>query len=537
MVPLVGGGSAQQCVPSSGECGCNVYAIEDGATTLCYNETGEGHCDGSRFCTPEGLSACSALVPAEEICNGLDDNCDGDTDEEGALGCTTWFVDTDGDEFGVGNGTCSCEEPGQDLVTQGGDCNDLNPNVNPDATEHCNNYDDNCDDSIDELGAEGCIPAFLDADLDGHGDPLTAVCVCPPLVAGFTSSADDCDDKTADVSPSLDEVCGDGIDNNCNLQTDEENADGCDVYYLDGDGDGYGVSESFKCLCEPSTLYAGDVSGDCNDVSPVINPLADEQCNGVDDDCNGQTDELPAHLMCPVPPNGTPICDGECGIEGCLPGWYDMNEDLLDGCECKADFNDVVDNICPNAIQLGNISDSGEQMSVGGKMVPATDEDWYQVNVVDSADTTCDTLHFKVLFVNNPEGAYALDVYRGGCLPTDQVCVLSDEYVYAADFRNEALNIGQCPCSDIVTTAAQAGCGGEADLTGTGGGESPSTFSTAICDAFPHFAEPNMNYCSDDSSSYYIRVYLRPDFIGIPPCAAYELEISNGIYQSSATGP
>ena len=69
------------CQPESGACECSDWAIENGATTTCLIANGEGTCQGSRTCTDEGLSECDAPIPAAEVCNGLDDNCNGDVDE------------------------------------------------------------------------------------------------------------------------------------------------------------------------------------------------------------------------------------------------------------------------------------------------------------------------------------------------------------------------------------------------------------------------------------------------------------------------
>ncbi|MCA9518856.1 MAG: hypothetical protein KC635_28165, partial [Myxococcales bacterium] len=69
------------CAPTSGTCGCSVYAALVEASTACWVENGDGRCDGERVCASSGLSACSAGTPAAEVCNGADDDCDGETDE------------------------------------------------------------------------------------------------------------------------------------------------------------------------------------------------------------------------------------------------------------------------------------------------------------------------------------------------------------------------------------------------------------------------------------------------------------------------
>lgn len=71
------------------------------------------------------------------------------------------------------------------------------------------------------------------------------------------------------------EVCGDLVDNDCNGQADEEEAEGCTTYYVDVDGDGYGTSEiSGRCLCEPEGEYTADNQDDCYDRNSEAHPGA-----------------------------------------------------------------------------------------------------------------------------------------------------------------------------------------------------------------------------------------------------------------------
>ena len=75
------GGSSLQCVSTDGVCACSETATNLGLTTPCAQTNEYGTCDGSRSCEPEGLSACDAAVPQDEACDGLDNDCDGQTDE------------------------------------------------------------------------------------------------------------------------------------------------------------------------------------------------------------------------------------------------------------------------------------------------------------------------------------------------------------------------------------------------------------------------------------------------------------------------
>ena len=82
-----------------------------------------------------------------ESCNGIDDNCNGSTDE--GLVFENYYADADGDGFGTGAPLYLCSDPGVQYATNAGDCNDASSSINPSATESCNGIDDNCNGLID----------------------------------------------------------------------------------------------------------------------------------------------------------------------------------------------------------------------------------------------------------------------------------------------------------------------------------------------------------------------------------------------------
>lgn len=245
-------------------------------------------CDGA----PEGYVAdntdCddtnAAVNPAaEEICNGIDDNCNGEVDETGV---TVFYADADGDGYGDPEvTTIACDAP-EGYVLDNSDCDDTNAAVHPGALEICNEIDDNCDGGVDE-GLE-FTTFYKDNDGDGYGNPDLPLNTCTGAPDGFVVDNTDCEDFNAAINPGETDICN-GIDDNCNGDIDEDAV--YVTYFADADGDGYGNSEISTEACDGAPEgYVAD-NTDCNDTNAAINPGADEICNGIDDNCNGDTDE------------------------------------------------------------------------------------------------------------------------------------------------------------------------------------------------------------------------------------------------------
>jgi hypothetical protein len=172
-------------------------------------------------------------------------------------------------------------------VTAGSDCDDNDPWLNPDGEEVCNNIDDDCNGTIDD-NASDATTYYADTDGDGFGSALNSVAECSQP-SGYLEDATDCDDTAADAYPGGAEVC-DGLDNDCNGTTDDDDAADADTWYLDSDGDGFGDDLVTATACDEPSGFTSE-PGDCDDGATNINPGAAEYCNSVDDDCDGALDE------------------------------------------------------------------------------------------------------------------------------------------------------------------------------------------------------------------------------------------------------
>ncbi len=277
------------CLPALDVCNgvdddCDGIA-DEGFSTGAACSVGLGACrgEGHLACAANALSAvCDAAAgtPAAETCNGVDDDCDGSVDEQLPGCCAPGETRPCGAVADVGVCRAGAEKCSAEHGWSGA-CLDVTgvAVVFPGARdERCNGEDDDCDGATDEgfAAGESCSAGTGACFAAGH------------LACLEDGSAAACD---AVAAPPVAESCN-GVDDDCDDAVDEDGAAGCTERWIDGDGDGYG-SGAARCLCVPGGGYVATLGGDCDDRAgqEAVHPGALELCNGIDDDCDGSVDE------------------------------------------------------------------------------------------------------------------------------------------------------------------------------------------------------------------------------------------------------
>ncbi len=302
-------GGTEVCDTSDNDCD---GSIDEGVQSTWYADSdGDGYGDDSvtqETCTaPAGFvsnnldcddTTASTNPTSWEVCDAVDNDCDGATDEPDAIDTLTFYEDIDGDGYGTTSSTTSsCTQP-LGYVDNADDCNDADSAISPSATEVCDGVDNDCNGTADDEVNDGSV-YYSDIDGDGFGNPNNSTSACSQP-NGYTTDSSDCDDVNANSFPGATELC-DGSDNDCDGLLDEDDAANTTTWYADSDGDGFGDATITTQACDLPSGFVGN-NNDCNDLSAADYPSATETCDGLDNDCDGNTDEglLGTGLACPA---------------------------------------------------------------------------------------------------------------------------------------------------------------------------------------------------------------------------------------------
>lgn len=413
---------------------CDILVDDDPDDGTEYYEDADGDTFGDpmvteRWCTApssawvEDATDCNDRCPSctpggIEKCDSLDNDCNGTVDDGSGVP-VPYYLDIDGDGYGLATDSILSCSPVGSYQSMSGDCDDDDAGINPAAMENCDNIDNNCDGVVDEPTSDDAAEWYLDWDQDGYGDKNAAQSACSQP-AGFVEFDDDCNDRDASRHPGADEYCN-GIDNDCDNLVMESDSVNVTEWYRDADGDGYGNPNSTREACSVPVGYVAN-DRDCNDTNRSINPLGAEVCDqaNADEDCNGSADDFDTSVT------NRPIyyrdADGD-GYGDSSQSWATCETPaayVLNSTDCNdanasikpgaAEICDTADNDCDGVInELGidsyDLAASNDQeadatelysaqnpltgsVTVNVKFDDATDQDWFEFYTNDGYSTS-----------------------------------------------------------------------------------------------------------------------------------------------------
>jgi hypothetical protein len=395
--------------------------------------------DGDGFTTGDDCDDADALIhpDADELCDGVDNDCDTaiDGDDDDLADGVFYYSDSDSDGFGDDlSGVRSCDLVA-DAVTLGGDCDDADAGINPNAQEICDEKDNDCDtlSDDDDTDTYGQLEYKVDADGDGWGDEMAAperYCEAPgpDYVRYDAATPQDCNDASADYHPYAKEVCTDTEDFNC---------DGS-IGFDDNDGDSWPACQ------------------DCDDVQAEVYPGHAEVCDGFDNNCNTYIDDMDPELADGATYYSDHDADtyGDPGISqiACVapPGFVDNADDCNDGNDRMhpgaVELCDRLDDDCDLAIPADETDDDGDTFV---ECELATDCDDADANIHPGAGELCSTLGVDddCDGFADESSAVDADVWHydfdgdtyGGTAVTTVACTRPADYVANADDCNDLL--------------------------------------------------------------------------------------------------
>lgn len=320
---------------------CDGETDEDLGTITC----GVGECKQTiNNCVDGKPQECIPGDPIPEVCDGLDNDCD-EVIDEGVL--NTYYQDADGDGYGnFADSVQECEVPAG-YVENSNDCDDTNGKINPAVAEDCTDGVDNDCNGLADGDDPICQPVCTDADVDGFSIEGG---VCGPV---------DCDDSDNTIYPGAPDACEDGIDQDC---------DGKDLLCIleDPDGDLWAESQGDCCETgEEDSLGCGPETR-----STIFPGATDFPGDGIDQDCDGEDDPVPS--MEDFDGDGVTFADGDCN--DCIPTVYPgATEIICNGIDEDCDGTDTC-GITPteepdSGYITGEVFDADTRLPLPGAMI------------------------------------------------------------------------------------------------------------------------------------------------------------------------
>jgi hypothetical protein len=392
------------------DCDDSDPTFHPGATEADCTDPNDYNCDGSvgyADADADGFAACEDCDDllaevnddADEVCDGLDNDCNGfvDSDDPNLADGISWYADVDGDGYGADHFVIeACEQP-DGYTAAADDCDDLDASSHPGALEVCDSVDNDCNGAIDEgVG----LTWYADADGDGYGDASSTQESCTQP-AGYSANGDDCDDGDPSARPGGVEVC-DGADNDCDGAIDGSGALDASNWYADADGDGYGDDATVVEDCSAPSGHVAS-SGDCNDGDAAVSPAAVESCDNIDNDCDGTIDGANsvdastwyadgdgdgdgdsnnAIVACEAP-SGAVATGGDCDDADAALNHLDADSDGASSCDGDCDDSDAGLNLSDADADGENTCD-GDCDDANGAVYTSAQE------ICDNLDNDCD---------------------------------------------------------------------------------------------------------------------------------------------------
>ncbi len=554
---------------------CDGLVDEDYIPYIC----GSGACVANSVCV-SGSEVCEPLAPlalADQLCDGIDNDCDGSVDEEyipvycyGACAPTARCVG--GEEI--------CGAPAEDLdVTCDGIDGDCDNEIDEDHIPYSCGIGVCVTDSVCVDGSETCTPLSppfssdiqcdgLDEDCSGTADEDYIPYTCGSGVCVRNSTCTAASESCTQGAPTGDDSDCDTVDENCNGTADEN--------YVPTYTCGIGVCQrSSTCTAGVESCTQGTGTGtdsNCNGLDENCNGTADENyvpyacgtgacrrnstcssgiescsagaptgddsdCDGIDDDCDGWVDESYVPYTC-----GTGACarSSTCtgGYASCTAGLpaVESCNGIDDDCDGAADDGTGV-SLC------GSIPNGTPACTGGACIISSCTTNYYNLNGIfadgcecgaDSYDYTgADCDHAYDLGTVLDSSAQVVTV-TGRLVPagdvdwfvitaSDDVDSVGDEFEFEVAFITNPGNalrfdVYRGNCSTVACTAVSDCFNWYTDFRSGSGttatGENPCRTTPTL----------NYNMCTSNTSAYYIRVYRAS---GTTTCTDYVLRISN----------